>query len=233
MLEVMQKRNWFGSCMSRKRRIIMRNHLVRILAIFTMVILALPSFGAAAQRLPVPAGTRLLIRLESTISSKTSRPGDRFTARVISPRTYKGAVVQGHIAHLKESGILEGKTELGLEFDTIRLPNQRTARLNAELEEIRQSESVKAVDEEGNIYSGSRGQQAIKRTAIGAAIGGILGGLIGGRKGVAIGLLVGGGAGAGSLVIDGRKELRLEAGTEMLIRTLKTSSRRDESNTRP
>jgi hypothetical protein len=161
--------------------------------------------------------------LNETLSSKTSRVGDRFTARVISPRVYRGAIVTGHVSHLDKSGRLKGKTELGLDFDRIQLRDRRNSRLRAELLEVRQSESVKVVDEEGQIHSGSRGKQAIKRSAIGAAIGGVLGGLIGGRKGVAIGLIIGAGAGAGSLVVDGSKELKLEPGTEMLIRTVRMS----------
>jgi hypothetical protein len=186
-----------------------------------MLVLALPSSGAALQRLPVPSGTRMVIRLEEGISSKSSKVGDQFTATVISPRTYSRAVVKGHVSHLEKSGRLQGKTELGLEFDRIQLPNERSASLHAELLEVRQSDKVKVVDEEGNVHSGSRGSQAIKRSAIGAAIGGVLGGLIGGRKGVAIGLIVGAGTGAGSLVVDGSKELKLEPGTEMVIRTVK------------
>jgi hypothetical protein len=112
-----------------------------------------------------------------------------------------------------------------LDFDSIELRDGRTSALKAELDEIRQSESVKVVDEEGNIQTGGRGKQAIKRGAIGAAIGGVLGGLIGGGKGAVVGILVGGGAGAGSLVIDGKKELKLESGTEMILNTLRTPGR--------
>ncbi|HET9533575.1 MAG TPA: peptidoglycan-binding protein [Blastocatellia bacterium] len=165
----------------------------------------------------------MLLRLNTGISSKTSRVGDRFTASVISPSRFAGAVVQGRIARVEESGRVKGKTELGLAFDTIRFRNGSTAPLDAELLEVRQSESVKVVDEEGNIESGSRGKQSIKRGAIGAAIGGVLGALIGGGKGAVVGILVGGGAGAGSLIIDGSKELRLESGTEMMIRTLRAT----------
>jgi uncharacterized protein YcfJ len=175
---------------------------------------------AQAQSLPVPAGTRMIIQLESGLSTKTSRVGDRFTARVMTPEDYDGSIIRGHIASVDESGKLKGKTEMSLAFDTIELKTGRVEPIRAELLELRQSESVKVVDEEGNIQTGSRGDQAIKRTAIGAAIGGALGGLLGGGKGALIGILVGGGAGAGSLVIEGEKELRLESGAEMEIRTL-------------
>jgi outer membrane lipoprotein SlyB len=74
------------------------------------------------------------------------------------------------------------------------------------------------VDEEGNVESGSRGKQTLKRSGIGAAAGAVVGGLIGGGKGVAAGLLIGGAAGAGSIAIEGSKELEIESGSEMLVR---------------
>jgi hypothetical protein len=180
---------------------------------------ALAPWSAAAQTAAIPSGTELLLRLDSTISSKTARPREPFSATVVSPGSHEGATVRGHVSKVNRSGSLKGRTEIGLEFDNIQPRGGRRTRLRADLAEIRQSESVKVVDEEGNIRSGSRGDQALKRGAIGAAIGGVLGGVLGGGKGALIGILAGGGVGAGSLVLQGAKELRLEPGTEMLIRT--------------
>ncbi|HWP42865.1 MAG TPA: peptidoglycan-binding protein [Blastocatellia bacterium] len=194
------------------------------LSILVIIILAASIHAGSPPQSSVPAGTQMVLRLDTGISSKTSQVGDRFTASVISPSRFAGAVVEGHIARVEESGRVRGKTELGLAFDSIRFRSGDAAPLDAELLEVRQSESVKVVDEEGNIESGSRGKQSIKRGAIGAAVGGVLGALIGGGKGAVVGILVGGGAGAGSLIIDGSKELRLESGTEMLIRTLRATA---------
>ncbi len=203
--------------------------------IAALALLAVSPFGGfavtPAQTFPVPPDTRMVIRLENGISSKTSGVGDRFTATVVSPQEYEGATIRGHIASLSESGRLRGKTEMSLAFDDIQLSGGRVEPIRGELTELRQSESVKVVDEEGNIQSGSRGNQAIKRSAIGAAIGGALGGLMGGGKGALIGILLGGGAGAGSLIVEGEKELRLESGTEMEIRTLRPSEGRELSRT--
>lgn len=194
--------------------------------VWSLVVVALtvPVVGGAPQRVPVPNGTNFVIRLNETISSKHSKVGDRFTAAVISPRAYRGAVITGYLSHLDKSGRLKGKTEMGLRFDHIQLRDGRRARFDSELLEVRQSEAVKVIDEDGYVHSGSRGRQAIKRTSIWAAIGGVVGGLIGGRKGVAVGLLIGAGASAGSLVVDGSKELKLERGTEMLIRTVRSDA---------
>jgi hypothetical protein len=89
--------------------------------------------------------------------------------------------------------------------------------MHGQLSRVYGEDSAK-VDEEGNAQSGSRGNQTLKRTGIGAAAGAVVGGLIGGGKGVAAGLIIGGAAGAGSIAVQGSKELRLEAGTEMLVK---------------
>jgi hypothetical protein len=48
-------------------------------------------------------------------------------------------------------------------------------------------------------------------------VGAIVGGIAGGGKGAAIGLIVGGAGGAGTLAVQGSKELKFESGTEMLV----------------
>ncbi|HKY04515.1 MAG TPA: hypothetical protein VJQ56_06480, partial [Blastocatellia bacterium] len=81
-----------------------------------------------------------------------------------------------------------------------------------------ESETVKKVDEEGNVQSGSRTSETQKRGGIGAAAGAILGGIIGGGKGAVLGAVLGGAAGVGTVYIEGDKDLILEPGTEMIIR---------------
>jgi hypothetical protein len=190
-----------------------------------------PLLAAAPQTISIPAGTELVLRLNNGINSKTSKVGDPFTATVLSPSAYEAGTVRGHVARITKSGRLKGRTEIGLAFDSLQTRRGQRMPMRAELQEVRQSESVKVVDEEGNIQSGKRGEQAIKRGAIGAAAGGILGGILGGGKGALIGILVGGGAGAGSLAVEGAKELRLESGTEIQIRTVPRSTARPARTT--
>jgi hypothetical protein len=199
-----------------------------LLALATMILLSsLPSPSADAQtrrtRRPaarplVPAGTQLRVRLNDTLSSKEARAGDRFTATVVNPSRYEEAKVTGHIRSIRKSGRVEGKTTMSLAFDSIRLGDGRTGPLRAEVRRVYDSESAKSVDEEGRIESGGRGKQTLKRSGIGAAAGAVIGGIAGGRKGAAIGLIVGGAGGAGSIAMQGSKELKIESGTEMLIR---------------
>ncbi|HKP87661.1 MAG TPA: hypothetical protein VJZ26_16290 [Blastocatellia bacterium] len=166
----------------------------------------------------VPAGTNLRVRLNNDLSSKDSRVGDRFTATVVNPSRYEGATVTGHIGSIRKSGRVEGRTTMTLAFDSIEMPEGRRGILRGQVARIYDSDSSSKVDEEGRVQSGSRGKQAIKRGGIGAAAGAIIGGIAGGGKGAAIGLILGGAGGAGSIAIKGSKELKLESGTEMLVR---------------
>ena len=170
-----------------------------------------------APRPLVPAGTQLRVRLNDTLSSKGSRVGDRFTATVVDPSRYDEATVNGHIRSIRKSGRVQGRTTMSLAFDSVRLTDGRSGVLRGEVLRIYDSDSSK-VDEEGRVQSGSRGKQTLKRSGIGAVAGAVIGGIAGGGKGAAIGTIVGGAAGAGSIAVEGSKELKIESGTEMLIR---------------
>ncbi|HEX8089415.1 MAG TPA: hypothetical protein VF762_11210 [Blastocatellia bacterium] len=168
----------------------------------------------------VPVGTNLRVRLNNDISSKDSRVGDRFTATVVNPARYDGARVMGHVSSIRKSGRVQGRTTMVLAFDSIELREGGSGAMRAQVVRIYESgsDSGGKVDEEGRVESGSRGKQTLKRGGIGAAAGAIIGGIAGGGKGAAIGLILGGAGGAGSIAINGSKELKLENGTEMLIR---------------
>jgi hypothetical protein len=173
----------------------------------------------------IPGDTRLQIRLNSAIGTKISRVGDRFTAVVTSPANYEGATVEGHIATLTQSGRVSGRTEIGFAFDTITLQDGRSAQLNAELERVIESETVRKVDEEGNVQTGSRSKDSQVRGGAGAAAGAIIGGILGGGKGAVLGAVLGGAAGVGTVYVEGTKDLILDQGTEMIIRTERTRPR--------
>jgi len=198
----------------------MKDVLCKYIAVAAIALMVTPLIAMANEQNFIPAGTRMLVSLETPISTEVNRPGDQFTASVVAPNLYGGAVVRGHISRIQPSGRFAGRTEMGLAFDSVEFPDGQVAQLNAELVDVLQSESVKMVDEEGDVISGRRGDQAIKRGGIGALAGGIIGGLIGGGRGLAIGILAGGAAGAGSLYFDRARELRLEPGAQMDIETV-------------
>jgi hypothetical protein len=175
----------------------------------------------------VPDGLQMKIRLNTEINTKTNREGDQFTAVVLDPSDYSEAVIEGHIASLNKSGKATGKTELSLAFDTIRMRDGRASRFAGQVERVYQSESVKTVDEEGNVETSSRTKDTATRGVAGGALGAIIGGIAGGGKGAAIGAILGAGVGAGSVLVQDGKTLILEPGTEILIRTAAPARTRD------
>lgn len=174
---------------------------------------------AAARRVVplVPVGTNLKIRIEDTLSSKDSRIGDRFNATVLDPVRFNEARVVGHVSSIQKSGKIKGRTSMNLAFDSIELTDGRRGTLHGYVTRVYGDDSGRA-DNEGGVESGSRTKQTVKRAGIGATVGAIVGGIAGGGKGAAIGLIIGGAGGAGSLAINGSKELKIESGTEMLVR---------------
>jgi hypothetical protein len=164
----------------------------------------------------VPAGTDLKVRINETLSSKDSRIGDRFTATVINPTRFDEARLNGHISSIQKSGKIKGRTSMNLAFDSVELRDGRKGTLHGYVTRVYVEGSGRA-DNEGGVESGSRTKQSVKRAGIGATVGAIVGGIAGGGKGAAIGLIIGGAGGAGSLAVQGSKELKIESGTEMLV----------------
>jgi hypothetical protein len=173
----------------------------------------------APRTISIPRGTTMKVRLETEVDSKKARDGDPIRATVLTPSRYADSTVEGYISSVKQSGKIKGKSSLVLVFDRIRLNNGGNQPFRAEVTKIYGEKSVKDVDEEGNIKGSSRGESTAKRTAGGAVAGAVIGGIIGGGKGAAIGAGIGAGAGAGSNVIRGSSQVKLDEGTEMLIRT--------------
>ena len=169
----------------------------------------------------VPVGTELKVRLQSEIDTKNAKDGDKFTVTVLTPANYADATIDGHVAKVNQSGKMTGKTELSLSFDTIHYKSGQSAPLAAQVVKVYGEDSAKEVDEEGNVKSGSKGKTTAVRTGGGAALGAIVGGIAGGGKGAAIGAAVGAAAGAGSTYIQGSNKVKLDPGTEILIKTTK------------
>ena len=207
----------------------MRFNYTKSLLVSFLILLALPVAASAQRTKPrlrrpaprattpvlVPVGTNLKVRLNDTLSSKESRAGDKFTATAIDPVRFNEATVRGHIRSIVKSGKVTGRTTMHLAFDSIELPDGKHGILHGYVTKVYGSKN--SADNEGDVQSEGRGKQTLKRSGIGATAGAIIGGIAVGGKGAAIGLILGGAGGAGSLAINGHKELRLESGTEMLV----------------
>jgi hypothetical protein len=176
----------------------------------------------------VPANTQIHAVLDTPLSTKTAKPGDRFTATITQPiRGASGAVlipagarIEGEVAEAeagKAVAVLRGRGKLNLRFRDIALPNGQTVPLAATLVSVNSTngKNTRTADQEGQVQSGTRGRDVAKDVGIGAGIG-TLAGLIFGSplKGLAIGGLAGG----GYVLATQGKDVDLPAQTGMVIR---------------
>ncbi|MCM3871817.1 MAG: hypothetical protein ND895_14135 [Pyrinomonadaceae bacterium] len=191
-----------------------------------------PPVGSTSGDFAVPNGTQLVAVLDTNLSTNTARDNQRFTMTVRSPSQYDGATVEGYVTNVNRSGRITGRSEMTLNFDTIRLRNGRSYRFAGIVEAVRTpgNETVQ-VDNEGAVQEGNQTTRTIQRTTIGTALGAIIGAIAGGGKGAAIGAVLGAGAGAGSVYVQGREDLELTTGTEITVRA--TGPRQVAQDSRP
>jgi hypothetical protein len=168
----------------------------------------------------IPSGTQLVAVLNTNLSTQTARDNDRFTMTVRSPSQYDGATIEGYVTNVNRAGKITGRSDVTLNFDTIRLRDGRTYRFAGILDSVRTPDGQNVrVDNEGAVREGdSQTTRTVQRAAIGTAVGAIIGAIAGGGKGAAIGAVIGAGAGAGSVYVQGRNDLELNTGTEVTIR---------------
>lgn len=156
----------------------------------------------ATSRPPVPAptpapprvymlesGTALSVWTTSTISTKTAKSGDKFTAtlgRAITDGDWvvakKGAIVEGTVVDSDPGGKVKGRAMLTLRLDRLTLADGRTVALDTS-KFAKEAPATKKKD--------------AMKVGIGAGIGAAIGAIAGGGKGAAIGAGAGGAGGAG------------------------------------
>lgn len=175
--------------------------------------------GAVTGSFVVPDGTQLVAVLNNDLSTENIREGERFTMTVRSPGQYEGATIDGVVTNVDRGGRITGRSEMTLDFDSIRLRDGRSYSFAGILEAVRTpSGEVVRVDNEGAVRESDQTSKTVTRTAIGTAVGAIIGAIAGGGKGAAIGAVIGAGAGAGSVYVQGRNDLELGVGTEVTLR---------------
>jgi YmgG-like glycine-zipper protein len=175
--------------------------------------------GVAAGSFIVPNGTEIVAVLNNDLTTQNVRDGDRFTMTVRSPGQFEGATIDGRVTSVNRGGRISGRSEMTLDFESIRTRDGRSYNFAGILESVRTPDGdVVNVDNEGAVRESDQTKTTVTRTAIGTAVGAIIGAIAGGGKGAAIGAVIGAGAGAGSVYVQGRNDLQLEPGTEITVR---------------
>ena len=165
----------------------------------------------------VPEGTVISMRLDRSLSSRTSRVGDRFTATVTIPVYVDGnavipagSVIEGRITEVTPAKRMSKSGTIGLDFDEIVLPNGFRARLVGSLTSD-DPETRGRIDDEGQV-SGEGKKRAVF-VGGGGAIGAVLGGIAGGGKGAVLGGVAGAGAGVAAVLLSKGEEAQVPTGT--------------------
>ena len=156
------------------------------------------------QKVTIPAGTTLAVRLVDAIDSEKNQTGETFRATLNSPLSVEGDIaipsgydVEGHIVEVKSAGKFAGQSVLVLQLDRISVAGRS---YSIQTDEYRRQGS-------------SRGKNTAAKVGTGAAIGAIIGGIAGGGKGAAIGAAAGGGVGGGVQAATKGQQINLPSET--------------------
>lgn len=165
----------------------------------------------------IPNNTAIVASLNTPLSTRTARDGDRFQMTVDAPSQYSGAIIEGRVIG-ERSGVVSGRANMSLSFDTIRMRDGRTYQFAGIVNQVRETDGdLISVNNEGQIRDSSQTTRTVTRAGIGALLGAVIGAIAGGGEGAAIGAGVGAGAGAGTVILQGRDNLELETGTQFSI----------------
>jgi hypothetical protein len=170
----------------------------------------------------IPADTVMRVELLNNISTDVSQRGDRFEARVVEPAQFADAVITGRVASVRRPGKLKGSGELQLTFEQIRLSDGRTASFGAQVTQIvtqRTDSDTGEVDPEGGVHGRSTTKDDVTKVGAATGVGAIIGAIAGGGRGAAIGAIIGAGVGTGGVMTARGKDLRLQRGQELMIRS--------------
>jgi hypothetical protein len=169
----------------------------------------------------VPTGTIFRARMNQSISSRTARVGDTFSATVTEP-VYSsngvvvvpvGSTLTGRVNSVRMADKGGKPGQIDASFNRIRLPNGRSHYINGSLSDLTEGKSN--VDNEGTV-SGRPMKYDRKVVFIGGGTvaGVLLGGAIGGGKGALIGGLLGAAGGFGGERLTKGPEAEVKSGTE-------------------
>lgn len=163
-----------------------------------------PATPPPPQKVTIPSGTTLAVRLVDQIDSETAQQGQTFHATLDSPLAVEGETaipagydVEGHVVDVKSAGKFAGQSLLILQLDRIAVGKKY---YNIQTDEYKRQGS-------------SRTKNTATKVGAGAALGAIIGGIAGGGKGAAIGAAAGGGLGGGVQAATKGQQIKLASET--------------------
>jgi hypothetical protein len=160
---------------------------------------------AAPAPVTIPAGTSLAIRVDQSLSVKTSRAGDRFTGEVVDPimdgqggtLVPKGARVGGVVDASHRRGRFKGASVLELRLTSMRLNGHEYPLETRDFAERKNG----------------KGKRTAAMIGGGSGLGMLIGGVASGGAGLLWGGLAGAGAGTAGAAFTGNRDLVIPAET--------------------
>jgi hypothetical protein len=176
---------------------------------------------AMAQNAPVPAGTALMVRLDTTLATFSNKPGDPFQGQLSQPVLINGKEVlpsgtrvEGRVTKVAEPRRISGKPTIGILPEALILPGGERLFLDATL--VDTNIQGTDVNQEGEFKGFGHDRRDQLEAGGGTAGGMLIGGLVGGP----VGVVVGGAIGAGSTGVHWLSKHRsatLPAGTILTL----------------
>ncbi len=152
------------------------------------------------QKVTIPAGTQLTVRLNEALDSERNQVGDTFRGSlgapiVIDDQTVipSGADVTGRVAAVQSAGRFAGSSLLTLDLTSLSV-NGKTYNLQTN---------------QWSRQGKGEGTNTAVKAGGGAALGAIIGGLASGGRGAAIGAVAGGAAGTGVAATQKGQQIKL------------------------
>ena len=173
-------------------------------------------------QITVPAGTQVLLHLQSPIDTKTAKVGDGVYCRTSFPITQNnvavipaGTYVKGKIAQVKRAGRIKGRAEILFNFTTMIFPNGYTIDLPGALENAPGSRNSTVTDKEGTVRADSQKGKDAGTVAKTGATGAVIGAVAAGGKGAGIGGLAGAAVGLGQVLFTRGQDVRIDQETAL------------------
>jgi hypothetical protein len=184
------------------------NSRIPTIAAFLTLALVMPALAQASGT--IPAGVKISVVTDQSVSSKTAKAGETVTGsvahdvisggKVVIP---KGAPVKLTVSSVQASGRLSTPAKLYLRL--------RTVTVGGKTYTIATSSAGRTLGGKGKRDAGFIGG--------GAAGGAVIGALAGGGKGAAIGAAAGAGAGTAGAAATGKKDIEFPAETRLSFTT--------------
>lgn len=185
-------------------------------------ILLLAAVGGAQTNSAVPAGSALMVKLDTTLATFSNKPGDPFRGELSQPVMGggkivipAGVVVEGRVTKVSEPRRISGKPSIAILPEAVVFPNGGRYFLDATLVDTNLGRGSD-VDTEGRFKGSGHDKGDTIETGAGTAGGMLIGGLAGGPVGMVVGGAIAAGATTTHWLVKHRSAI-LPAGTELTL----------------